>query len=269
MIYYMFAVMVQEVWFKAYGLVAVIQEPWFKGCGSEFEGYVGFIQHPTSATMNETLTEKVWIGVSTVDTFSANGSVDELEAEMLQGQKLQVELANITVIIVSWPLVIVIFTTAYIVVSGWLEMFPLFTTVHEICIGRNEDMDVSKGDGKFIHTTKKDVTSHDFTATHGSNIVIDGTAERGISVKRRELNYESMSEPELQVPFSSVSLPEDIGSFSGDVGKSACSLYVSSLGGCVPDVEAPIVAESLLQMDNVNVPVVSSSDHSMSQADVT
>ncbi|GKA93105.1 ARID DNA-binding domain-containing protein [Tanacetum coccineum] len=69
--------------------------------------------------------------------------------------------------------------------------------------------------------------------------------------------------------FSSVSLPEDIGSFSGDVGKSACSLYVSSLGGCVPDVEAPIVAESLLQMDNVNVPVVSSSDHSMSQADVT
>ncbi|GKC69531.1 hypothetical protein Tco_1115414 [Tanacetum coccineum] len=146
------------------------------------------------------LLEKVWIGVSTVDTFSANGCVDELEAEMLQGQKLQ---------------------------------------------------------------------SHDFTATHGSNIVIDGTAERGISVKRRELNYESMSEPELQVPFSSVSLPEDIGSSAGDVGKSACSLYVSSLGGCVPDVEAPIVAESLLQMDNVNVPVVSSSDHSMSQADVT
>ncbi|GJW07201.1 hypothetical protein Tco_1569624 [Tanacetum coccineum] len=223
--------------------------------------------------------QRVWFG----------GSIDELEAEMLQGQKLQVEWTNITVIIVSWPLVIVIFTTAYIVVSGWLEMFPLFTTVHEICIGRplliviveyneyapkypltgNEDMDVSKGDGKFIHTTKKDVTSHDFTATHGSNIVIDGTAERGISVKRRELNYESMSEPELQVPFSSVSLPEDIGSFSGDVGKSACSLYVSSLGGCVPDVEAPIVAESLLQMDNVNVPVVSSSDHSMSQADVT
>ncbi|GJW87672.1 hypothetical protein Tco_0163012, partial [Tanacetum coccineum] len=88
MIYYMFAVMVQEVWFKACGLVAVIQEPWFKGCGSEFEGYVGFIQHPTSATMNETLTERVWIGVSTVDTFSANGSVDELEAEMLQGQNL-------------------------------------------------------------------------------------------------------------------------------------------------------------------------------------
>ncbi|GJU97276.1 hypothetical protein Tco_1326547, partial [Tanacetum coccineum] len=137
--------------------------------------------------------------------------VDELEAEMLQGQKLQV-------------------------MRTWMCLREM---------------------------------SHDFTATHGSNIVIDGTAERGISVKRRELNYESMSEPELQVPFSSVSLPEDIGSFSGDVGKSACSLYVSSLGGCVPDVEAPIVAKSLLQMDNVNVPVVSSSYHSMSQADVT
>nr|GEX63308.1 ubiquitin carboxyl-terminal hydrolase [Tanacetum cinerariifolium] len=44
---------------------------------------------------------------------------------------------------------------------------------------------------------------------------------------------------------------------------------VSSLGGCVPDVEAPTVAESLLRMDNVNVPVVSLSDHWMSQADVT
>nr|GFC85551.1 hypothetical protein [Tanacetum cinerariifolium] len=39
------------------------------------------------------------------------------------------------------------------------------------------------------------------------------------------LNSESISEPELQVPLSSVSLPEDIRSSVGDVGKSACSLY--------------------------------------------
>nr|GEU54311.1 hypothetical protein [Tanacetum cinerariifolium] len=72
--------------------------------------------------------------------------------------------------------------------------------------------------------------SHDFAATHGSNIVIDGTTERDIFVKRRrirELNYESMSEPELQVPLSSVSLPEDIGSSASDVGKSVHSLCVA------------------------------------------
>nr|GEW73463.1 hypothetical protein [Tanacetum cinerariifolium] len=57
-----------------------------------------------------------------------------------------------------------------------------------------------------------------------------------------------------EVPLSSVSLPEDIVSFAGDVGKSACSLYdcsttettsvnivspvdMSFLSGCVPDAE--------------------------------
>jgi len=50
-------------------------------------------------------------------------SFDELEAEMLQGQKLQgVSTAR----------------EVYEVLShrGWLELFPLFATVHEICIGR-------------------------------------------------------------------------------------------------------------------------------------
>ncbi|KAH7847727.1 hypothetical protein Vadar_029622 [Vaccinium darrowii] len=60
------------------------------------------------------------------DAFARNGgkrSFDELEAEMLQGQKLQgVSTAK----------------EVYEVLShrGWLELFPLFTTVHEICIGR-------------------------------------------------------------------------------------------------------------------------------------
>ncbi|KAK3012828.1 hypothetical protein RJ639_010420 [Escallonia herrerae] len=60
------------------------------------------------------------------DAFARSGgkrSFDELEAEMLQGQKLQgVSTAK----------------EVYEVLShrGWLELFPLFTTVHEICIGR-------------------------------------------------------------------------------------------------------------------------------------
>lgn len=60
------------------------------------------------------------------DAFARNGgkrSFDELEAEMLQGQKLQgVSTAK----------------EVYEVLShrGWLELFPLFTTVHEICSGR-------------------------------------------------------------------------------------------------------------------------------------
>ncbi|XP_059670051.1 glycerol-3-phosphate dehydrogenase [NAD(+)] isoform X2 [Cornus florida] len=60
------------------------------------------------------------------EAFARNGgkrSFDELEAEMLQGQKLQgVSTAR----------------EVYEVLShrGWLELFPLFTTVHEICIGR-------------------------------------------------------------------------------------------------------------------------------------
>ncbi|CAI9752612.1 unnamed protein product [Fraxinus pennsylvanica] len=59
------------------------------------------------------------------EAFARNGgkrSFDELEAEMLQGQKLQgVSTAK----------------EVYEVLShrGWLELFPLFSTVHEICIG--------------------------------------------------------------------------------------------------------------------------------------
>ncbi|GJX63664.1 hypothetical protein Tco_0296564, partial [Tanacetum coccineum] len=69
--------------------------------------------------------------------------------------------------------------------------------------------------------------SHDFAATNGLNIVIDETAERGISVKRqriRELDSEPISEPKLHLPLSSVSLLEDIGPSTGNVGKSVCSL---------------------------------------------
>ncbi|GFP84982.1 glycerol-3-phosphate dehydrogenase [NAD(+)] [Phtheirospermum japonicum] len=60
------------------------------------------------------------------EAFARNGgkrSFDELEAEMLQGQKLQgVSTAK----------------EVYEVLKhrGWLELFPLFSTVHEICIGR-------------------------------------------------------------------------------------------------------------------------------------
>ncbi|KAK6153112.1 hypothetical protein DH2020_012751 [Rehmannia glutinosa] len=60
------------------------------------------------------------------EAFARNGgkrSFDELEAEMLQGQKLQgVSTAK----------------EVYEVLShrGWLELYPLFSTVHEICIGR-------------------------------------------------------------------------------------------------------------------------------------
>ncbi|OMO59372.1 hypothetical protein CCACVL1_24883 [Corchorus capsularis] len=60
------------------------------------------------------------------EAFAKNGgkrSFDELEAEMLQGQKLQgVSTAR----------------EVYEVLShrGWLELFPLFATVHEICVGR-------------------------------------------------------------------------------------------------------------------------------------
>lgn len=60
------------------------------------------------------------------EAFARNGgkrSFDELEAEMLQGQKLQgVSTAR----------------EVYEVLSnrGWLGMFPLFSTVHEICTGK-------------------------------------------------------------------------------------------------------------------------------------
>ncbi|XP_058188109.1 glycerol-3-phosphate dehydrogenase [NAD(+)] isoform X3 [Rhododendron vialii] len=59
------------------------------------------------------------------DAFARNGgkrSFDELEAEILQGQKLQGVLTAKEVYEVLRH-------------RGWLELFPLFTTVHEICIG--------------------------------------------------------------------------------------------------------------------------------------
>ncbi|KAH6830488.1 NAD-dependent glycerol-3-phosphate dehydrogenase family protein [Perilla frutescens var. hirtella] len=60
------------------------------------------------------------------DAFARNGgkrSFDELEAEMLQGQKLQgVSTAKEVHEVLSH--------------RGWLELFPLFSTVHEICSGR-------------------------------------------------------------------------------------------------------------------------------------
>ncbi|XP_076910734.1 glycerol-3-phosphate dehydrogenase [NAD(+)]-like [Bidens hawaiensis] len=50
-------------------------------------------------------------------------SFDDLEAEMLQGQKLQgVSTAKEVYEVLKH--------------KGWLEMFPLFTRIHEICVGR-------------------------------------------------------------------------------------------------------------------------------------
>ncbi|KAL1564255.1 glycerol-3-phosphate dehydrogenase (NAD(+)) [Salvia divinorum] len=60
------------------------------------------------------------------EAFAKNGgkrSFDELEAEMLQGQKLQgVSTAKEVHEVLSH--------------RGWLEHFPLFSSVHEICCGR-------------------------------------------------------------------------------------------------------------------------------------
>ncbi|KAF6157537.1 hypothetical protein GIB67_004475 [Kingdonia uniflora] len=60
------------------------------------------------------------------EAFARSGgkrSFDELEAEMLQGQKLQgVSTAREVYELLSQ--------------RGWQELFPLFTSVHEICIGR-------------------------------------------------------------------------------------------------------------------------------------
>ncbi|KAJ8750224.1 hypothetical protein K2173_014139 [Erythroxylum novogranatense] len=60
------------------------------------------------------------------EAFAKNGgkrSFNELEAEMLQGQKLQgVSTAREVYEVLSY--------------RGWLELFPLFATVHEICIGK-------------------------------------------------------------------------------------------------------------------------------------
>ncbi|CAM8924891.1 unnamed protein product [Rhodiola kirilowii] len=60
------------------------------------------------------------------EAYAKNGgkrSFDELEAEMLRGQKLQGVMTAREV---------------YEVLShrGWLELFPLFRTVHEICVGQ-------------------------------------------------------------------------------------------------------------------------------------
>nr|GEV81261.1 hypothetical protein [Tanacetum cinerariifolium]GEW50869.1 hypothetical protein [Tanacetum cinerariifolium] len=77
----------------------------------------------------------------------------------------------------------------------------------------------------------KDLCWHHYYSYAG--VVLDGGVIMGI----RELNYESMSEPKLQVPLSSVSLPEDIGSSAGDVGvmdnmpNDPCTCDLSSSGG--------------------------------------
>ncbi|XP_018482029.2 glycerol-3-phosphate dehydrogenase [NAD(+)] 1, chloroplastic-like [Raphanus sativus] len=66
------------------------------------------------------------------EAFARSGgkrSFDELEAEMLKGQKLQGVLTAREV---------------YETLDhrGWLEMFPLFSTVHQICIGRLKPDDI-------------------------------------------------------------------------------------------------------------------------------
>nr|GEU88314.1 hypothetical protein [Tanacetum cinerariifolium] len=97
--------------------------------------------------------------------------------------------------------------------------------------------------------------SHDFATTHGSTIVIDETTERGNSLERKrihELDSEPISEPELQLPLSSVSLSEDIGPSTGNVDDRSTTeatsmnnvspVDVYSLSGCVPDAEADATA---------------------------
>nr|CAB3479567.1 unnamed protein product [Digitaria exilis] len=60
------------------------------------------------------------------EAFARNGgkrSFDELEAEMLRGQKLQgVSTAREVYEVLTY--------------RGWQELFPLLSTVHEICIGQ-------------------------------------------------------------------------------------------------------------------------------------
>nr|GEZ00918.1 hypothetical protein [Tanacetum cinerariifolium] len=90
--------------------------------------------------------------------------------------------------------------------------------------------------------------SHDFATTHGSNIVIDETTERGNSLERQhihELDSDPISEPELQLPLSSVSHSEDIGPYTDNVDDRSTTeatsmnnvslVDVYSLSGCVPD----------------------------------
>nr|GEY71140.1 hypothetical protein [Tanacetum cinerariifolium] len=114
---------------------------------------------------------------------------------------------------------------------------------------------------------------------------------RGISVKRKrvcEPDSESTSEPELQVPLGIVSLAKGVGSFVGDIVIPACSLYdcsttettstnnvepvdVSSSGGCLPDanITGEYSSKTTTFKEDVNVPIVSTSDHCMLQADLT
>ncbi|GJX18734.1 DBC1/CARP1-like protein [Tanacetum coccineum] len=92
---------------------------------------------------------------------------------------------------------------------------------------------------------------------------------RGISVKRErvcEPDSESTSEPELQVPLGIVSLAKGVGSFVGDIVKPACSLC-----GCVPDanITGEYSSKTTTFKEDVNVPIVSTSDHCTLQADLT
>ncbi|GKE24400.1 retrovirus-related pol polyprotein from transposon TNT 1-94, partial [Tanacetum coccineum] len=123
------------------------------------------------------------------------------------------------------------------------------------------------------------VKSHDFTVIHGSNIIIDETAARCVSIKRQRV-----CEPDS----GSVSLPERIRYFVSDIIKPACSFYdcstiettstnnvgpvdLSSLGGCLPDgnVTGDCSSKTTTFIEDVNVPIVSSANNCMPRADVT
>ncbi|GJX99838.1 hypothetical protein Tco_0356857 [Tanacetum coccineum] len=123
------------------------------------------------------------------------------------------------------------------------------------------------------------VKSHDFTVIHGSNIIIDETAARCVSIKRQRV-----CEPDS----GSVSLPERIRYFVSDIIKPACSFYdcstiettstnnvgpvdLSSLGGCLPDgnVTGDCSSKTTTFMEDVNVLTVSSANNCMPRADVT
>ncbi|GKE00129.1 hypothetical protein Tco_1388112, partial [Tanacetum coccineum] len=97
--------------------------------------------------------------------------------------------------------------------------------------------------GNAVNFAKK----HDFTAIHGSKIVLDVTAER-------------------EVPLGIVSLAKGVGSFVGDIVKPAYSLC-----GCVPDanITGEYSSKTTTFKEDVNVPIVSTSDHCTLQADLT
>nr|GFB11213.1 hypothetical protein [Tanacetum cinerariifolium] len=95
------------------------------------------------------------------------------------------------------------------------------------------------------------VESHDFTAIHGSNIIIDETAARCVSIKRQRV-----CEPDS----GSGSLPECIRYFVDDFAMTETTssnnvgpVDLSSLGGCLPDAnvtELSAAKQKLMLLDN-------------------